>query len=97
MFYNTSFFIITHNVSSDQSPITTNRTNVTLYGVRPGETYTVEILPYPIQQASLPSLLQITSKKWYKECHSYSYFLLLYLEFIVPENLTDHHMNSGKY
>ena len=59
MFYNTSFFIITHNVSSDQSPITTNRTNVTLFGVRPGETYTVEILPYPIQQASLPSLLQI--------------------------------------
>ena len=33
-------FLITHNVSSDQSPITTNRTNVTLYGVRPGETYT---------------------------------------------------------
>ena len=37
---------ITHNVSSDQSPITTNRTNVTLYGVQPGETYTVEITPY---------------------------------------------------
>ena len=40
-------FVITHNVSSDQSPITVNRTNVTLYGVQPGETYTVEITPYP--------------------------------------------------
>ena len=37
---------ITHNVSSDQSPITTNRTSVTIYRVRPGETYTVEITPY---------------------------------------------------
>ena len=36
-------FLITHNISSDQSPITVNRTNVTLYGVQPGETYTVEI------------------------------------------------------
>ena len=38
-------YIITHNVSSDQSPITVNRTNVTLYGVQPGETYNVEIMP----------------------------------------------------
>ena len=36
-------------MSSDQSPITTNRTNVTLYGVQPGETYTVEIITsFPI-------------------------------------------------
>ena len=39
-------YLITHNVSSDQSPITVNRTNVTLYGVQPGETYTVEVIPY---------------------------------------------------
>ena len=39
-------YLITHNVSSEQSPITVNRTNVTLYGVQPGETYTVEITPY---------------------------------------------------
>ena len=39
-------YLISHNVSSDQSPITVNRTNVTLYGVQPGETYTVEITPY---------------------------------------------------
>ena len=39
-------YLITHNVSSDQSPITVNRTNVTLYGVQPGETYTVEIIPF---------------------------------------------------
>ena len=39
-------YLITHNVSLDQSPITVNRTNVTLYGVQPGETYTVEITPY---------------------------------------------------
>ena len=38
-------YLITHNVSSDQSTITVNRTNVTLYGVQPGETYTVEIIP----------------------------------------------------
>ena len=41
------YYVITHNVSSDQSPITVNRTNVTLYGVQPGETYTVEIIQYP--------------------------------------------------
>ena len=41
-----TWFIITHNVSSDQSPITVNRTNVTLYGVQPGETYSVEIISY---------------------------------------------------
>ena len=39
-------YLITHNVSSDRSPITVNRMNVTLYGVQPGETYTVEICPY---------------------------------------------------
>ena len=38
-----NWFIVTHNVSSDQSPITVNRTNVTLYGIQPGKTYTVEI------------------------------------------------------
>ena len=36
-------FQITHNVSSDQSPIATNRPSVTLYGVQPGETYTVSV------------------------------------------------------
>ena len=40
------FYLITHNVSSDQSPITVNRTNVTLYGIQPGERYTVEIIPF---------------------------------------------------
>ena len=39
------YYIVTHNVSVDQSPITVNRTSVTLYGVQPGETYTVEIIP----------------------------------------------------
>ena len=39
-------YIIKHNVSSKKSPIVVNRTNVTLYGVQPGETYTVEIIPY---------------------------------------------------
>ena len=38
-----TLFIVTHNVSSDQSPIIVNRTNVTLYGVQPGKTYTVQI------------------------------------------------------
>ena len=38
-------YLITHNVSSDQSTVTVNRTNVTLYGVQSGETYTVEITP----------------------------------------------------
>ena len=45
-------YLITHNASSDQSPITVNRTNVTLYGVQPGETYTVEIMPYVTQSSS---------------------------------------------
>ena len=36
-------YLVFHNITSIQSPITTNRTNVTLYGVQPGETYTVEI------------------------------------------------------
>ena len=45
-FYPLVQYLIIHNVSSDQSPITVNRTNVTLYGVQPGETYTVEINPY---------------------------------------------------
>ena len=43
-FEQTNWFTVTHNVSSDQSPITVNRTNVTLYGVQPGKTYTVEII-----------------------------------------------------
>ena len=37
-------YLITHTVSSDQSPITVNRTNVTLYGVQPGEAYIIEII-----------------------------------------------------
>ena len=48
-------YLITHNVSSDQSPITVNRTNVTLYGVQPGETYTVEIIPFLLRQTGEPS------------------------------------------
>ena len=49
-------YLITHNVSSDQSPITViNRTNVTLYGVQPGETYTVEIIPFLLHQIVEPS------------------------------------------
>ena len=47
---------ITHNVSSDQSPITVNRTNVTLYGVQPGETYTVEITPYLLTKKGEPNI-----------------------------------------
>ena len=43
-------YLITHNVSSDQSAITVHRTNVTLYGVQPGETYTVEIIPFLLHQ-----------------------------------------------
>ena len=48
-------YLITHNVSSDQSPITVNRTKVTLYGVQPGEIYTVEITPYLLNQIEKPS------------------------------------------
>ena len=44
--YSRVYYIITHNVSSDQSPVMVNRTNMTLYGVQPGETYTGEIMPY---------------------------------------------------
>ena len=36
-------FQITHNVSLDQSPITTNTSNVTLYGVQSGETYAISV------------------------------------------------------
>ena len=53
-------YLITHNVSSDQSPITTNRTNVTLYGMQPGETYTVEmklIVLSPTQTFNIPTRL----------------------------------------
>ena len=46
---------ITHNVSSDQSPITVNRTNVTLYGVQPGEIYIVEITPYLLTEKGKPT------------------------------------------
>ena len=49
-------YLITHNVSSDQSPITVNRTNVTLYGVKPEETYTVEITPYVTQNSSASTM-----------------------------------------
>ena len=48
-------YLITHNVSSDQSPITVNRTNVTLYGLQPGETYTVEIIPFLLHKIEKPS------------------------------------------
>ena len=48
-------YLIRHNVSSDQSPITVNRTNVTLYGVQPGKTYTVEIIPFLLYQIGEPS------------------------------------------
>ena len=49
-------YLITHNVSSDQSPITViNRTNVTLYGVQPEETYTVEIIPFLLHKIEKPS------------------------------------------
>ena len=49
-------YLITHNVSSDQSPIPViNRTNVTLYGVQPGETYTAEIIPFLLCQIGEPS------------------------------------------
>ena len=39
------YYIVTHNVSSDKSPLIVNRNNVTLYGVQPGEMYTVKITP----------------------------------------------------
>ena len=42
-----TYYVITHNVSSDKSPIKVDRTNVILYGVQLGETYTVEITQYP--------------------------------------------------
>ena len=56
-------YLITHNVSSDQSPITTNRTNVTLYGVQPGETYTVEITPFNVLFRKGDPLLVNISKR----------------------------------
>ena len=47
-------YLIIHNTTASQSPITTNKTNVTLYGVRPGETYTVEIIPYIMYREGEP-------------------------------------------
>ena len=47
-------YLITHNITSNLSLITTNRTNVTLYGVQPGETYTVEITPYVLFREGEP-------------------------------------------
>ena len=47
-------YLITHNITLNLSPITTNRTNVTLYGVQPGETYTVEITPYVLFREGEP-------------------------------------------
>ena len=44
--FSTVKYLIIHNVSSDQSPVVTNGTNVTLFGVQPGETYSIEITPY---------------------------------------------------
>ena len=52
--YSLVYYLITHNVSSDQSPITVNRTNVTLYGVQPGQTCTVEISPYFLNKKGEP-------------------------------------------
>ena len=56
-------YIITHNVSSDQSPITVNRTNVTLYGVQPGVTYTVEITPSVTNNSTNCSGVSVFSHK----------------------------------
>ena len=42
-------YLIRHSVSGDQSPITVNRTNVTLYGVQPGETYYVDVTSSLVQ------------------------------------------------
>ena len=39
-------YLVKHNISTDQSPIVTNMTNVTLSGVQPGKTYSIEIIPY---------------------------------------------------
>ena len=47
-------YLITHNVSSEQLAITINRTNVTLYGVQPGQTYTVAISPYFLDKKGEP-------------------------------------------
>ena len=41
------YYLIEHNVSSDQSPMITNRSNVTLFGVKQGETYSMKIFPFP--------------------------------------------------
>ena len=37
-----------------QSAMPVNRTNVTLYGVQPGEMYTVEITPYLLNKKGVP-------------------------------------------
>ena len=64
--FSTAQYLVTHNVSSDQSPITTNSTNVTLYGVRPGETYTVEIIPYnTLFRRGEPLLIKISKSTVY--------------------------------
>ena len=55
-------FQITHNVSLDQSPITTNRPSVTLYGVQLGETYTVEIISLPMHTC-MSSAVMIRGQK----------------------------------
>ena len=46
-------YLITHNITLNLYPITTN---VTLYGVQPGETYTVEITPYVLFREGKPEM-----------------------------------------
>ena len=45
-FFSMVKYLIKHNVNSELSAVVTNRTDVTLFGVQPGETYSIEIIPY---------------------------------------------------
>ena len=73
-------YLITHNVSSDQSPITVNRTNVTLYGVQAGETYAVEIIPHVLFRAGNPKCLKSVSL---------IHVFILYIDItIIPQMIT---------
>lgn len=61
------YYHILHNVSGEQSVVTVNRhrNNATLYGVQPGETYTVKIIPYRAQSLLLVSnVLQIQGNNY---------------------------------
>ena len=55
-------YLVIHNVSSDQSPITTNSSYVSLYGVEPGKTHTVEITPYVQLRGGEPKMFTVFSK-----------------------------------